>query len=166
MKAVIYARYSSDNQREESIEGQIRECTAFAGKNGITILRHYIDRAFSVKTDNRPEFQNMIKDSGKRLFDMIIYGYFPAGRVFECKYRLADLKASPVAEKSGSDLDCLTAPAQKFRHRSVSGSAENCTMAGISSLSAAICSAVFVAERRRGRGLGAASLLSGIHKLH
>ncbi len=72
MKAVIYARYSSDNQREASIEGQIRECTAFAEKNGITILRHYIDRAFSAKTDNRPEFQNMIKDSGKRLFDMII----------------------------------------------------------------------------------------------
>ena len=46
MKAVIYARYSSDNQREESIEGQIRECTAFAEKNGITILRHYIDRAY------------------------------------------------------------------------------------------------------------------------
>ena len=42
MKAVIYARYSSDNQREESIEGQIRECTAFAEKNNITILRHYI----------------------------------------------------------------------------------------------------------------------------
>ena len=49
MKAVIYARYSSDSQREESIEGQIRECTAFAGKNGITVLRHYIDRAFSAK---------------------------------------------------------------------------------------------------------------------
>ena len=42
MKAVIYARYSSDNQREASIEGQIRECTAFAEKNGITVLRHYI----------------------------------------------------------------------------------------------------------------------------
>ena len=72
MKAVIYARYSSDNQREESIEGQIRECTAFAEKNGISILRHYIDRAYSAKTDNRPEFQNMIKDSGKKLFDMVI----------------------------------------------------------------------------------------------
>ena len=72
MKAVIYARYSSDNQREESIEGQLRECGAFAEKNGITVLRHYIDRAFSAKTDNRPEFQNMIKDSGKKLFDMVI----------------------------------------------------------------------------------------------
>ena len=43
MTAVIYARYSSDNQREESIEGQIRECTAYAKKNGITIVKHYID---------------------------------------------------------------------------------------------------------------------------
>ena len=72
MKAVIYARYSSDNQREESIEGQLRECTAFAEKNGITILRHYIDRAFSAKTDNRPEFQNMIKDSSQGLFEMVL----------------------------------------------------------------------------------------------
>ena len=72
MKAVIYARYSSDSQREESIEGQLRECTAFAEKNGITVLRHYIDRAYSAKTDNRPEFQSMIKDSGKRLFDIVI----------------------------------------------------------------------------------------------
>ena len=62
MNAVIYARYSSDNQREESIEGQIRECTAFAEKNGIAILKHYIDRAYSAKTDNRPEFQRMILD--------------------------------------------------------------------------------------------------------
>lgn len=69
MKAVIYARYSSDSQREESIEGQIRECTAYAEKNGITVIKHYIDRAFSVKTDNRPEFQQMIKDSSKKLFE-------------------------------------------------------------------------------------------------
>ena len=72
MKAVIYARYSSDAQREESIEGQIRECTAFAEKNGMTVLKHYIDRAYSAKTDNRPEFQNMIKDSNKKLFDVVI----------------------------------------------------------------------------------------------
>lgn len=61
MKAVIYARYSSDNQREESIEGQIRECTAFAEKNDITVLKHYIDRAYSARTDHRPAFQEMIK---------------------------------------------------------------------------------------------------------
>lgn len=72
MKAVIYARYSSDNQREESIEGQLRECTAYCKKNDITILRTYIDRAMSAKTDHRPDFQRMIKDSAKGLFDVII----------------------------------------------------------------------------------------------
>ena len=72
MTAVIYARYSSDNQREESIEGQIRECTAYAEKNGITVIKHYIDRALSAKTDNRPDFQQMIKDSEKRLFDIVL----------------------------------------------------------------------------------------------
>ena len=72
MTAVIYARYSSDNQREESIEGQIREGTVYAEKNGITVIKHYIDRAFSAKTDNRPEFQQMIKDSGKKLFDVVL----------------------------------------------------------------------------------------------
>ena len=72
MTAVIYARYSSDNQREESIEGQIRECTAYAEKNGITVVKHYIDRALSAKTDNRPDFQQMIKNSEKRLFDIVL----------------------------------------------------------------------------------------------
>ena len=72
MKGVIYARYSSDSQREESIEGQIRECKEFAERNGITILTSYIDRALSAKSDNRPEFQRMIKDSAKRLFDVVI----------------------------------------------------------------------------------------------
>ena len=46
MNAVIYARYSSDNQREESIEGQLRECLAYAQKNNLTIVNQYIDRAF------------------------------------------------------------------------------------------------------------------------
>jgi DNA invertase Pin-like site-specific DNA recombinase len=72
LKAVIYARYSSDNQREESIEGQLRECQAFAEKNDIVIVGSYIDRAFSARTDNRPDFQKMIKDSENRLFDAII----------------------------------------------------------------------------------------------
>ena len=72
MKAVIYARYSSDNQREESIEGQIRECTEYANYHDMTVIDTYIDRAFSAKTDNRPAFQQMIKDSSKRLFDVII----------------------------------------------------------------------------------------------
>lgn len=72
MNAVIYARYSSDSQREESIEGQLRECNEYAERNGITVFGSYIDRALSAKTDHRPEFQRMIKDSYKKLFDTVI----------------------------------------------------------------------------------------------
>ena len=70
MIGVIYARYSSDNQREESIEGQLRECKAFAEKNDIQIVDTYIDRALSAKTDNRPDFQQMIKDSSGGAFNV------------------------------------------------------------------------------------------------
>lgn len=72
MNGVIYARYSSDNQREESIEGQIRECMEFAERQGVTVIGNYIDRALSAKTDDRPDFQRMIKDSTKQLFDVVI----------------------------------------------------------------------------------------------
>ena len=106
MKAVIYARYSSDNQREESIEGQIRECTAFAEKNGITILRHYIDRACSAKTGNRPAFQEMVKDSGKKLFDMIIVwklDRFARNRYDSARYK-AQLKKNGVKVVSATEV--------------------------------------------------------------
>lgn len=73
MKAVIYARYSSDNQREESIEGQLRECMLFAERKGYTVIKSYADRAISGKrADNRPEFQRMIADSARKEFDTII----------------------------------------------------------------------------------------------
>ena len=72
MTAVIYARYSSDSQREASIEGQLRDCKDYAEKNGITVVGTYIDRAYSAKTDDRPDFQRMIKDSGKKIFDVVL----------------------------------------------------------------------------------------------
>ena len=74
MKAVIYARYSSDRQREESIEGQIRECREYAEKNGIQVVDTYIDRALSASkdTDKRLNFLRMIRDSGKHLFDVVL----------------------------------------------------------------------------------------------
>lgn len=72
MKGVIYARYYSDNQRENSIEGQLRECKAFAEKNDIQIVETYIDRAFSVRTDRRPDFQRMIKDSADKKYEVVI----------------------------------------------------------------------------------------------
>ena len=72
MTAVIYARYSSDSQREASIEGQLRDCKDYAEKNGITVVGTYIDRAYSAKTDDRPDFQRMIKVSGKKIFDVVL----------------------------------------------------------------------------------------------
>ena len=63
MNAVIYARYSSERQTEQSIDGQLRECREFAESEGITIIGEYIDRAISGTTDHRPEFQRMISDS-------------------------------------------------------------------------------------------------------
>lgn len=71
-RAVIYARYSSDRQREESIEGQIRECTAFAKRSNLDVINTYTDRALSARTDNRPSFQKLIRDSNKRIFDYVI----------------------------------------------------------------------------------------------
>ena len=65
MNCVIYARYSSDSQREESIEGQLRECHAYAEQRGLTVLQTYVDRAKTGKNDNRPAFQQMIADSKK-----------------------------------------------------------------------------------------------------
>jgi predicted site-specific integrase-resolvase len=50
-KAVIYARYSSDRQTEQSIEGQLRECEQYANKNGYQVIATYIDRALSGKMD-------------------------------------------------------------------------------------------------------------------
>ena len=106
MTAVIYARYSSDNQREESIEGQIRECTAYAEKNGITIVKHYIDRAISAKTDNRPEFQQMIKDSDKKLFDIVLVwklDRFARNRYDSARYK-TQLKKNGVKLMSATEI--------------------------------------------------------------
>lgn len=72
MDGAIYTRYSSHNQREESIEGQLRECRRYAQREGIHIVEEYADRAQSGKTDNRADFQRMIKDAEKGRFSVII----------------------------------------------------------------------------------------------
>ena len=97
LRAVIYARYSSENQREESIEGQLRECYAFARKNDISVVGEYIDRAFSAKTDKRPDFQKMIKDSAKRNFDLVIV--WKLDRFARNRYDSANYKA--VLKRNG-----------------------------------------------------------------
>lgn len=72
MNVVVYARYSDSKQREESIEGQLEWCNEYAKREGHTVINTYIDRAISAKTDDRPQFQKMIKDSSKKLFQGIV----------------------------------------------------------------------------------------------
>ena len=90
LRAVIYARYSSSSQREESIEGQIRDCTAYAERNGYMVIGAYADRAISGTTDDRPEFQKMIKDSKRKQFDLVIVwklDRFARNRYVSAKYK-------------------------------------------------------------------------------
>ena len=67
-KAVIYARYSSHNQRDVSIDQQVAACRKFAAANGLEILRIYDDHAMTGTNDNRPEFRRMIRDSASGAF--------------------------------------------------------------------------------------------------
>ncbi|MEG1752154.1 MAG: recombinase family protein [Clostridia bacterium] len=69
---VIYARFSSHTQTEQSIDGQLRECHAYAERNELNIIYEYIDRAISGTTDKRPLFQQMIEDSKKKQFDYVL----------------------------------------------------------------------------------------------
>lgn len=70
--AVIYARFSSHAQNEQSIEGQLAACYDYAKRQGYAVVSEYIDRALSGKTDARPEFLRMIEDSGKRQFEAVL----------------------------------------------------------------------------------------------
>ena len=88
--AVIYARYSSDNQTEQSIEGQLRVCEQYAKNNDIVILKTYIDRAMTGTNDNRPDFQQMIKDSASKEWQNIIV--YKLDRFSRNKYETAKYK--------------------------------------------------------------------------
>ena len=74
MNVVLYMRYSSDKQTEQSIEGQERICTAYCQSHNMTIIGKYIDRALSASkhTEKRDEFQRMIRDSEKQTFEAVV----------------------------------------------------------------------------------------------
>ena len=70
---VIYCRYSSDSQTEQSIEGQLRVCNEYAKSNDIVILDTYIDRAMTGRNDNRPDFQRMLKTATEKNGTISLY---------------------------------------------------------------------------------------------
>lgn len=70
--AVVYARYSSSGQKEQSIDGQIAAAQKYAEAKGYQIIREYIDRAMTGRNDNRDAFQQMLSDTAKKQFSIII----------------------------------------------------------------------------------------------
>ena len=90
-KAVIYARFSSHAQTEQSIEGQLRECYDFAKRNDITIIAEYIDRALTGTSDKRPQFLKMIDESKKKHFEYVLV--YQLDRFARNRYDSANYKA-------------------------------------------------------------------------
>ena len=72
MRAVVYARYSSDNQREASIEDQLEICRRYIERQGWALLRAYEDRALSGASDQRPGYQQMLADAEAGRFEVIV----------------------------------------------------------------------------------------------
>ena len=85
--AVIYARYSSERQTEQSIEGQLRICKEYAERNDYVIVDTYIDRAMTGTNDNRTNFQRMLRDSSKRAWDVVLV--YKLDRFSRNKYEMA-----------------------------------------------------------------------------
>lgn len=85
--AVVYARYSSERQTEQSIEGQLRACTDYAERSDILVVDTYIDRAMTGTNDKRTDFQRMLKDSAKRAWDYVIV--YKIDRFGRNKYEIA-----------------------------------------------------------------------------
>ena len=71
-RAVFYGRYSSNNQTEQSIEGQLHVCENYAQQNDMEIIAHYVDRAKTGRNADCSEFQRMIEDSRKKSFEAVL----------------------------------------------------------------------------------------------
>lgn len=106
-RAVLYLRYSSNNQTEQSIEGQRRVCKDFAARNAINIVGEYVDRATSAShdTQRRKSFLQMITDSAKKTFDIVLVyklDRFARNRYDSASYK-QKLKANNVKVMSATE---------------------------------------------------------------
>ncbi len=72
LRAALYARFSSDNQRAESIDAQVRAMKKYCEQNHMIIISTYVDEAKSATSDKRPAFLKMIEDSKKHIFDVVL----------------------------------------------------------------------------------------------
>lgn len=103
MNVVIFARFSSHSQTEQSIKGQLKVCYEYAESHNYTVVGEYINRAQSGKFDNRAEFQRMIADSDKHTFDEILV--YQLDRFARNRYDSAIYKAK-LKEKRRQSFIC------------------------------------------------------------
>ncbi len=114
MNAVIYARYSSDKQTEQSIEGQLRDCLAYAERHNLKVVGEYIDRAQSGTTAKREQFQKMISDSKSKQFCVVLVYKFDRfarnmydSAVYEHKLEQNGVRVISVTEQVGEGNEAL-----------------------------------------------------------
>lgn len=108
--AVIYARFSSHNQKDESIEQQVEECTEYAEKNGLKVTKIYADAAISGRTEARTQFQRLKADAKRGKFAIIIA--YKSSRIarnmmnalsFEADMQLLGIKVCYAKEEFGDN---------------------------------------------------------------
>ena len=104
--AAIYARYSSNNQREASIEDQLRICREFCAANELTVTKEYTDHALTGRTDKRPGFLSMVADGEKHCFQTLVV--YAMDRLSRDRYDLAIYKHR--LKKAGVSIVYVTQP--------------------------------------------------------
>ena len=113
---VIYARFSSHGQNEQSIEAQVRICKEYAESKGLDVVNLYTDKARTGTNDARPAFQKMIADAKTGTFQYIIvymFDRFARNRrdsiiykeMLKEKYGVKVISAlEPIAEDEGGEF--------------------------------------------------------------
>lgn len=148
MKVVIYARFSSHSQTEQSIEGQLKICYEYAKAHDYTVIGEYIDRAQSAKTSDRIEFQKMIADSDNKTFQgVLVYQLdrFARNRIDSAIYK-SRLKKNGIKVISAKE--------------NISEDASGILMEGVHESMAEYYSAELSQKIRRGMDINASKCLS------
>lgn len=120
--AVIYARYSSDLQREESIDAQLRICRKHCEERGYNIVHEYIDEAFTATNDRRPDYQQMMKDAKKGGFQVVVFHKVNRNARNEYDYYFHKMqlnRAGVTIEYAGQAFDVQTPEGQLMENQLV-----------------------------------------------
>ncbi len=122
INAVIYARYSSDNQREESIDAQLRICRKHCQERGYHIVHEYVDEAFTATNDRRPDYQQMMKDAKKGGFQVVVFHKVNRNARNEYDYYFHKMqlnRAGVTIEYAGQAFDIQTPEGQLMENQLV-----------------------------------------------